>query len=624
MLKRLIALQAFIFILFFSSPGFCETNILNIRHWAAPDHTRIVIDTSEDADIKITKNPQVITIDFSNAIINEDVPIEKIINKKGIRAIQVKSMPENNVSVSLMLSDGAQASIFKLGEVQEKPFRIVVDLNFPEIEKKESEERQKFKVTQKDKIIVIDPGHGGEDPGAMGPNKSMEKDVVLSIAKKLEWLLNHKKGYRAFLTRDGDYYPSFKKRLQIAKEYGADLFISIHADAARSKQPKGCSVYVLSTTGASSAAARLLARQENLADIVGGSDHDQSNDETDPITLNMIQTETINMSKALANTVLTRFQKFSTPKFPCVQEAQFIVLKLPHVPSILVETGYISNPKEEKLLTSNGYQNRIALALCLSIQNFLRDPEPDDDALQIAMEEDKESNESAKEDDKKDSAEVESGPPRKAPESKPVPRMILYRVKKGESLKTIARKFETSQKELMTLNHLSKSGPIQKKFIKVYLPVKEAGKSSNSENDKDNQPKVEKSVPQKDKPVFYIVKKGDSLARIAQKYNTTSNSLADTNNIKPSGPLYIGKKLVIPDKETHSGDKPEKKNSIKSPSASEKCTVHLVKRGDSMEKIAKKYDVPLNVLLKTNHMKLKDSLCAGRKITISDKSGVHP
>lgn len=160
-------------------------------------------------------------------------------------------------------------NVFKLKKFLEKPDRVVIDIGLPDVEKREREERQQIKTSRKDKIVIIDPGHGGDDPGAVGKGGTYEKTVVLDIGRRIRDILNGAGGFRAFLTRDEDYYVSFKKRLRIAREYGADLFLSVHADAARNRDARGSSVYCLSMGGASSEAARLLARKENLADIIG-------------------------------------------------------------------------------------------------------------------------------------------------------------------------------------------------------------------------------------------------------------------------------------------------------------------------------------------------------------------
>ena len=603
-IAKKIGLAVFLFSIIFPPTGFCMTDILNIRHWAAPDHTRIVIDTSTEADIRTTKIPGKVTIDLREAQLTEEVPLQTVLNKPGIQKIVVTPLANTNLSIDLFLSGGAEATVFKLNQVQDKPFRIVIDLKFPDIEKKESEERQRFQVSKKDKIIVIDPGHGGEDPGAIGPRKTMEKDVVLKISKKLEWLLNHRKGYRAFLTRNADYYPSFSKRLKIASEYGPDLFVSIHADASRSRLPHGSSVYCLSTNRASSEAARLLARQENLADIIGGSETDQGHEESDPITLHMIQTETINMSKSLGGTVLTNLRSVSSIKFPRIQEAPFIVLKLPHIPSILVETGYITNYKEELLLRDNRHQNRIALALCRSIQQFLRDPEPDNDAIQIAMEEEREQ--------AKDTATTAQ--PQIETASQPVPRMILYKVRKGEKLESIARKFKTSPAALLKLNKLQKSDSLANRQLKIYLPADSDGSDLPAQPVRPARRAPEDSIKEKPKkPVIHVVKRGENLAGIAQKYRTTVAAIASENGLKPGKPLFVDKRLTIPGAAV---PQPGKAVSATPPATPEKPRIHVVKRGETIEKIARKYNTTVADLLKENKMKMRDPLWVDRKIRI--------
>lgn len=595
LIKKIVALAPFLIVLLFSTPAYCLTDILNIRNWAAPDHTRIVIDTSDDVEIRVSKSPQRISIDFRNTQYPEDLALEFALNKPGIEKIQVTPFADDAVNIVLMLAAGTEGKVFKLKEIQDKPFRVVIDLKSPDIEKKESEARRRFRTVQKDKIIVIDPGHGGEDPGAIGPRKTMEKDVVLKIAQKLEWLLNHREGYRAFLTRNGDYYPSFKQRLRIAKEYGADLFISIHADASRSRHPYGSSVYCLSTKGASSEAARLLARQENLADIVGGSESDHSAEESDPITLDMIQTETINKSKLFGTTILNHFEKISAVKFPRIQEAPFMVLKLPHIPSILVETGYISNPKEEMLLRNNRHQNRIALALCNSIQKFLHAPEKEDDIIRTVMEEKIEA----------EQPEKNAPPaPQKETVSRPLPRMILYKVKKGETLNSIAKKFNTSPVTLAKLNHLTGKTSLKNRLLKVYVPAEEKPPRKVS------QPKPSRPAP---KRVFHTVKRGESLSGIAQKYNLPVGKLAAANKIKPAAPLHVSKRLTIPPSEMQSEAKKDSEPAFVSKT---KPKYHIVKRGESIEKIAKLYGVTTAALLKANNMKLKDNLWIDRKIRI--------
>ncbi|MDO9527754.1 MAG: N-acetylmuramoyl-L-alanine amidase [Syntrophales bacterium] len=482
------------------SHAFGLINILNIRYWAAPDYTRVVIDTSKAAKFKVTKTAQKISIDFKKTVFPKAIPHLYVLNKPGIYKILVMPLPRGTVRVELWLAGNVETKVFKLKKLLNKPNRTVVDIRLPDVEKKEIEERKQFKISRKDKTIVIDPGHGGEDPGAVGRNGTKEKDVVLEIAQKLKNILNKKKGYRAFLTRKGDYYVPFKKRLKIAREYGADLFVSIHADACRYRKSSGSSVYCLSTRRASSEAARLLARRENLSDIIAGSPNGQYNNESDPITLNMVQTETINLSKTLASDTLENIKKVNHLKFHKVQEAPLMILKLPEIPSVLVETAYISNPKEERLLRTTKFQAKIARAIASSIIDFIPVSKP---ASPIHI---------VKDDHK-----------RSSPVSTPRQKSFVYVVKKGDALERIARRHNTSIKTLLKLNKLKHANQIYVKQ-KLKIPV---------------EVRLKRSV--------YIVKKGDTLERIARRHNTTISTLLKLNKLRFRNRIYVKQKLKIPD-----------------------------------------------------------------------------
>ena len=276
-LKGFMMMTGWIFFLSFWPTCALATNqITNIRHWMAPDHTRVVIDTVDEALFLVEKGDRKLIVDLEDTSFPDHIPQPILINKPGLERVAIAAHAPSGVRVELTLPAEVQTTVFKLKPFQDKPYRIVIDIVLPEVAKQESEAREKIKITRKDRIIVIDPGHGGEAVGAVGKKGTFEKDVVLSISKKLQSVLNQQSGYRAFLTRDGDYYVSFSKRLMIAREYGADLFVSIHADAARNRTAGGCSVYCLSTGGASSEAAKILARNENLADIVGGVPNGES------------------------------------------------------------------------------------------------------------------------------------------------------------------------------------------------------------------------------------------------------------------------------------------------------------------------------------------------------------
>lgn len=219
-------------------------------------------------------------------------------------------------------------------------------------------------------VIAIDAGHGGKDVGAQGYRGTQEKDVVFSIARRLKTLIDRQSGMSAVMVRNGDYFVNLRKRMQIARAAKADLFISIHADAFDDPTVKGASVFTLSQKGASSEAARWLANSENASDLVGGVKLHDKDDVLASVLLDLSQTATQEASVDLAANVLENFGKIGELHHQSVQKAGFMVLKSPDIPSILVETAYISNPSEEQKLRSSTYQSKMALAIFKGIVNY--------------------------------------------------------------------------------------------------------------------------------------------------------------------------------------------------------------------------------------------------------------
>jgi len=446
--------------------------ILSIRHWVAPDQIRVVIDTVDDTLFSTEKGDRKLIVYLEDTAFPAHISRFTLIHKPGLESVAISSHAASGVRVELSLSGEVQTTVFKLKRFQDKPYRIVIDILLPDVAKQESEARQRVKITRKDRIVVIDPGHGGEDVGAVGRGGTYEKEVALSISMKLRDLLNSRSGYLAFLTRDGDYYVSFKKRRMIAREYGADLFVSVHADAARNREAAGSSVYCLSTGGASSEAAKILARSENLADIVGGVFNGEGGDASDPIILDMFQTHTLNQSKTFGGLLLKHIQGVNHLKFKAIQEAPLHVLKLPEIPSVLIETAYISNANEEKLLKSSPFQARIAEAVAKAVGEFLPplspvaepDQKPQVEVIGeiIAAKEavNRISNISGAPEEKRESREVKTT----NPERKHLPTdktgRIIYRVKKGDTLAAIAKRHGTTVPALAKLNRLKLSKPL--------------------------------------------------------------------------------------------------------------------------------------------------------------------
>ncbi len=230
----------------------------------------------------------------------------------------------------------------------------------------------------RDVVVVLDAGHGGKDPGAHGPRNSKEKDVVLSITLRLKRLIDSQPGMRAVLTRTGDYYVGLRQRLDIARKYNGDIFVSIHADAFNNPHSNGASVFALSQGGATSEAARWLAEKENYSELGGVNldDLDDRNGIVRSVLIDLSQTATINAGLQMGGRVLGQLGSFTTLHNMKVEQARFMVLKSPDIPSILVETGFISNPREERNLTSPAYQDRLSRAVFQGIKGYFWDNPP--------------------------------------------------------------------------------------------------------------------------------------------------------------------------------------------------------------------------------------------------------
>lgn len=280
------------------------------------------------------------------------------------------------IRVVLDLKADVKPQIFTLPPISEYGHRLVLDI-YPAVEIDPLAALiQKTTRPQNEKIarlatIVIDAGHGGEDPGALGRHGSREKDVTLSIARRLKALVDAEPNMRALLTRDGDYYLSLQARVDKAEKVRADLFVSIHADAFVRPHARGSSVFALSERRATSEAARWLASKENEADLIGGVSLKGKDTHVKRTIMDLLQTATIDYSLRLGSSVLKRLEGVNTLHKPHVEQASFAVLKSPEVPSILVETAFISNPEEERRLNDDAYQDKLARALLEGIRDYL-------------------------------------------------------------------------------------------------------------------------------------------------------------------------------------------------------------------------------------------------------------
>ncbi len=332
---------------------------------ASDDFTRVVFDLSRNIEhnLFVLSDPYRIVIDLSNTRASKalDASSQTTNLMKGIRSAARDS---GEYRIVLDLNRKVRPRSFTLQPDGEMGYRLVVDLHATDLNPTpiltSQQERRKQKKVM---VIAIDPGHGGRDPGAIGRKGTREKDVTLAVAKKIKTLVNKTPGYRAVLTRERDQYVVLRNRVKKARGHRADLFLSLHADSYRSPSAQGASVYALSLNGASSEAARLIAQKENSSDLIGGISLDDKDELIASVLLDLSQTATIQDSLELGSDVLKHMGKISRLNNRAVQQAEFAVLKAPDMPSILVETAFISNPREELKLRSSKYQLKMAKAI---------------------------------------------------------------------------------------------------------------------------------------------------------------------------------------------------------------------------------------------------------------------
>ncbi|HEX7035295.1 MAG TPA: N-acetylmuramoyl-L-alanine amidase [Pseudomonadales bacterium] len=360
-------------------PRAAAAELEGLRMHEAPDYTRVVFDTSGPVrhELFTLENPLRVVIDLDG--VRAGTGFRPGASSGGSRVKAVRAAPRGSgYRVVLDLARAVDPKSFALEPVPPYGHRLVVDLyskgpsSSPAVPVPLPDE-------QRDVIIAIDAGHGGEDPGAIGPSRIYEKDVVLSIARRLASKIDALPGYRAVLIRTGDYYIALRDRIRLAREQRADLFVSVHADAFKSPNVAGASVYTLSDRGATSETARWLAEKENRSDLIGGVGAVSLGDKDDVLAhvlLDLSMDANRTASFRAGASVLSELGGVTRLHKPRVEQAAFVVLKAPDVPSILVETGYISNPDEARRLNTAEHQERLAKALAAGIQRYMDEHAP--------------------------------------------------------------------------------------------------------------------------------------------------------------------------------------------------------------------------------------------------------
>lgn len=385
--------------------------VKNLRMWQAPDHTRLVFDLSAPVEYEmgVLTGPHRVYLDFPSARLAHGLPA---LNDDGqfVRSVHSGNPRPGVLRVVFTLKTAARPKVFQLKPNEIYGHRLVVDL-----ESRQAEQRSTVVNAPADPetfIVAIDAGHGGEDPGAIGQRRTREKDVTLAIARVLETLVDRDPAMQGILVRKGDYYVSLRRRTAIARSEQASLFISIHADAFPQRSVRGSSVYTLSTRGASSEAARWLSGKENAADLIGGVSLRDKDETVAKVLWDLSMTKSISDSRELAADILGELGRVGRVHRNRVEYAGFAVLKSPDIPSVLVESAFLSNPQEEKLLRTESHRHKIAGAIYDGIRRYYE---------------------------------------RRHPGARPA----VYVVKRGDTLSEIAKRYRISINSLKEVNNMT-------------------------------------------------------------------------------------------------------------------------------------------------------------------------
>lgn len=410
--------------LFFVGSAQAGTILDGVRIWAAPESTRVVFDLNKANKFSYfhLSSPNRLVIDFPHTV--KSVNLNNIENNsKLIKKIRLSRPPKKGtLRLVLDLTRSVQSNLFALAPTSPYGHRLVVDLQAPShkapVIKPVAPVKQK---NFRDVVVAIDAGHGGDDPGSIGPSGMYEKKITMQIANRVAEKINQTPGMKAVLTRKGDYFVNLNRRSEIARKSKADLLISIHADAFTSPQPRGASVWVLSRRRANSEIGRWLEKKEKHSELLGGAGEimkDANNEQYLAMTfLDMSMDRSMAVSHGVAADILSDLSKVTRLHKQSPESASFAVLKSPDIPSILVETGFISNPYEERLLKNSAHQTKLAKAIHQGVVRYFKDNPPENSILAMKGN-------------------------------------IKHNVRRGESLSVIAQKYSVSVANIKLANAL--------------------------------------------------------------------------------------------------------------------------------------------------------------------------
>ncbi len=560
--------MAAVFSLLFSSLV-SANSLKGLRVWPSPEETRVVIDLKSEVDFSYftLSSPSRLVVDLKNTELATKLPV--VVKDSPVLSKVRKSSPPQKGTYRLVfeLKKSSKANLFKLSPTPGGQYghRLVIDLPHDTVSKsKPTTKPSKPTVSkdinqvkrQKDILIVIDPGHGGEDPGSIGPSRKYEKDATLSISKKLAAQLNAIPGIKTRMTRNADYFVNLNRRVAIARENEAHLLISIHADAFTTPQPRGGSVFVLNTRRANTEISRWIENKEKQSELLGGTGTAfTSNIDDKNVNQTLLDLQFSHSQKEgykLATAILSEMGKVAKLHNSKPINTSLAVLRSPQIPSVLVETGFISNPTEEKLLFQRSHQDKLARAVTKAVVKYLKENPPEGIILSNAT--------------------SSTGSVRQ------------HKVSRGESLSVIASKYGTSTQALMKYNNLKSSSLAIGQVLKI------PGSASSSSS----------SSAVKTKTITHTVKSGEYLGKIASRYKVSVADIKRENRLK-SETVRVGQKLRIT---VEVKDVPLRK--------------HKVARGDYLGKIAAKYGVSVNSIRQANKLR-SDELAIGQVLIIPHK-----
>lgn len=577
----------------------------NLRLWHSPDSTRVVFDVSGNVEHSIftLQNPPRLVVDIADTDLSMQTDPLLEPDNLFISNIRTGEPIDDVLRFVFELKRQVSTNSFVLTPNELYGHRLVIDLNDPLLksstehaitvgsEQSITDDLSNTPIStsvpepsgngvatnqppiltpvvtshtsQRSILIAIDAGHGGEDPGALGYRGSKEKVITLSIAKRLKEIFDQDPRYDSFLVRTGDYYIKLNQRRQIAHDKNADMFISIHADAFNRSSASGFSVFALSQRGATSAMASALAAKENASDLIGGVSLADKDEVLAKVLVDLSMTNTINESVNLGGRVIKELGKLGKLHSKRVEQAGFAVLKSPDMPSILIETGFITNPDEERKLGTSSYQDQVARGVYRAVNEYFeqtpyynvatyQSPAIADTVASSSMPSSTRSSDSFN---------------------------ATHTVVRGDSLSKIAERYGTTLTRLKRENNLRSNVAMLGARLKV--PSVNTDITSTS------------SIPAE-----HVVKRGESLSEISIRYNVTIRSIKAVNNLNRDT-VYVGQKIKIPGGVVVSSG-PQK---------------HVVRSGDTLSEIAERYGSTMNKIMQANNMRSR-TVMLGQTLSI--------